>query len=93
MLLTGRSVALMRFATWPSVVRSRRALTMRAAASLLLTSSVTCQGWSFNSALRGFQMCGEASLRGSRYVQALNQHAQWQQGISSAALVTQWYRT
>ena len=46
MLLTGRSVALMRFATWPSVVRSRRALTMRAAASLLLTSSVTCQEWS-----------------------------------------------
>ena len=43
MLLTGRSVALMRFATWPSVVRSRRALTMRAAASLLFTSNVTCQ--------------------------------------------------
>ena len=38
----GLSTARMRLATWPSAVRSSRALTIRAAASLLETSSVTC---------------------------------------------------
>ena len=43
MTLTGRSVALMRFATCPNMVRSSLALTMRAAATLLSTSNVTCK--------------------------------------------------